>query len=278
MANKKYLQGRATELVAHFAALTPPVFTVSEAATYLGLTAPAATSMLGDLVSRGWIVRHRSGVFEIAPLWATPDAPYQPDRFAALTEWVREPYYVAFQSACEIRDWTEHPVRNRLWIAVPRTYRWTPTTARDRIRFVEMAPNRFTWGITKHWVGERAVPISDPERTILDCLHLPRHGGGISEVGRVLRRAWSDLDEGRLLDHADLLGIDAVRRRLGLLIDVLNLPNGESVTSGLREQMSHARRSPVLLDPDLPVDGPVDRAWGVRVNVGRAELAEVGQT
>lgn len=278
MGNRKHLQGRAADLVAHFAAGTPPVFTLADAAVYLGLSSPAATAMLSDLVFRGWVVRHRSGVFEIAPLWATRDAPFEPDRFAALTEWMQEPYYVAFRSACEIRDWTEHPVRNRLWIAVPRTYRWAPATARDRVTFVEMAPHRFDWGLAKHWIGERALTVSDPERTILDCLHLPRHGGGIAEVARVLRRAWPDLDEHRLLDHTERLGIDAVRRRLGLLIDVMSLPHSDLVTMGLREQMSDARRSPVLLDPDLPVDGVVDRVWGVRVNFDRAELAEAGTT
>ena len=55
-----------------------------------------------------------------------------------------------------------------------------------------------------------------------------------------------------------------------------------STGSGSRPSVSIARvrigLNPVLLDPSLPASGDVDRGWGVRLNVERAEIADAGQT
>jgi predicted transcriptional regulator of viral defense system len=37
-------------------------------------------------------------------------------------------------------------------------------------------------------------------------------------------------------------------------------------------------RTPILLDPSLPIGGEVDRRWGVRLNVELAEIEGAGQT
>ncbi len=277
MAVRKSIEGRGADLVAHFAQRSPAVFGAREAAEFLGIEVSATSAILGNLVARGWLVRNRMGIYEVAPIWATPDLPYDPDRFSALAHWVPEPYYVAFRSALEIRDWLDHPVRGRLWIAVPRQ-RHVPATVRDRVTWVVLRGDRFTWGRERLWVGSQPVQVSDAARTILDCLHLPRHAGGITEVAAVLVRAWSSLEPHGLVDGASRLSIDAVRRRLGVLLDTLGLPGGDSVAEQLARGCSPKRRSPVLLDPALPPDGPVDHRWNVRVNVDSLELKAAGRT
>lgn len=277
MSQHKTLEGRGADLVAHFAERSPAVFDAGQATAFLGIDASATATVLSDLVARGWLARHRKGIYEVAPLWATPDLPYDPGRFSALAQWVREPYYVGFRSALEIRDWLDHPVRGRLWIAVPRS-RHAPGTLRDRVTWVVLTKDRFTWGLDRYWIGDQAIRASDPERTILDCLHLPRHAGGISEVIAVLVRAWSALDRRRLVEHTDHLAIDSVRRRLGFLLETVGLPGGAEVAQHLAQGLSRSRRSPVVLDPGLPSEGHVDRRWGVRVNLDPSEMAMAGRT
>lgn len=63
------------------------------------------------------------------------------------------------------------------------------STPGDRVIWVVTKPDRFEWGVRDRWIGSAKVPVSDPERTFLDCLHLPRHAGGITEVAAALLRA-----------------------------------------------------------------------------------------
>jgi predicted transcriptional regulator of viral defense system len=277
MATRKTIEGRGADLVAHFAQHSPPAFETRDAAEFLGIDAKATSTLLGNLVARGWLVRNRRGLFEVAPIWATPDLPYDPDRFSAIAQWAPEPYYVGFRSALEIRDWLDHPVRGRIWIAVPRQ-RHVPVTVRDRVTWVVLRQDRFSWGCERLWIGGQVVCVSDPERSILDCLHLPRHAGGITEVAGVLVRVWSSLDRQHLVEHSDRLSIDAVRRRLGYLLDTLSLPGSDDVVESLARGRSSRRRSPVILDPALPAEGSVDIRWGVRVNVDPSELVQAGRT
>jgi len=277
MTERKSVEGRGSDLLVHFAQRNPPTFDAREAAELLAVDTTTVARILSTLVARGWVTRHRKGIYEIAPLWATPSQPFDPDRFAALARWVREPYYVGFRSALEIRDWLDYPVRGRIWIAVATPHH-APSTLRDRVTWVVLREDRFSWGRERHWIGDQAIWISDPERTVLDGLHLSRHIGGVTEVIGVLVRAWSSFDRARLLEHADRLAIDAVRRRLGFVLGAVDLPGAAELAEQLHATLSHSRRSPVVLDPSLPVDGPIDRRWGLRVNVDRAEIAGAGRT
>lgn len=277
MTERKSVDGRGSDLLVHFAQRDPPTFEAREAAELLNVDTSAAARLLSTLVARGWITRHRKGIYEIAPIWASPSQPFDPDRYAALALWVGEPYYVGFRSALEIRDWLDYPVRGRMWVAVAKPHH-TPSTLRDRVTWVVLREDRFDWGRERHWIGSQAIWITDPERTVLDGLHLPRHIGGVTEVAAVLVRAWSTFDRARLLAHTDRFAIEAVRRRLGFLLEAVDLPGARDTADHLHTTLSKSRRSPVVLDPSQPLEGPVDMRWGVRVNVDRTELEETGRT
>ena len=48
-------------------------------------------------------------------------------------------------------------------------------------RFIQVKPDR-CFGGENLWVGEARVPMSDLERTLLDCLSMPQHCGGFGEA------------------------------------------------------------------------------------------------
>ncbi len=120
------------------------------------------------------------------------------------------------------------------------------------------------------------MPVSDPERTFLDCLHLPRHAGGITEVAAALVRAWLTLDQERLISHSHRLGNASVDRRLGVLIEALELDEDDRLIGRLQHRRWRGR--PVSLDPSLPTGGEINKRWGVRMNVPPDELSLVGRT
>ncbi len=274
MIDSKTLGSTAARLVIELAQREPPIFTLGEAQNVLGASSQVTSNLLSRLVRQGWIVRVRRGVYEVAPIWATRES-FAADRFAGLGLSLEPPYYVGYRSALELYGWLQHPVVGRLWVAVPQPRRLL-RTPKDRVIWVVTKPDRFDWGVRNRWIGSAKVPISDPERTFLDCLHLPRHAGGITEVAAALVRAWPTLDQDRLISHAGRLGNTSVNRRLGALAETLDLDEADRLVGRLSHRRWRGR--PVSLDPSLPAGGEIDRRWGVRMNVAPDELSMVGRT
>ncbi len=274
MSDPKTIGPTGARLLAAFSQRDPAVFTLEQAVTALGTSPQVVSNLLTKLVRQGWVVRVRSGTYEVAPIWADQDT-YFADRFATLAASLTPPYYVGYQSALELYGWLQHPVIGRLYVAVP-TKRHQLNSPRDRVIWIVTKQERFAWGLRQQWIGQARITVSDRERTFLDCLHLPRHAGGIVDIAGALVRAWPALDLQRLAESAIRLGNSSVIRRLGVIIESLDLDGGDRVTSQLPLQPWLGR--PVSLDPSLLSGGPVDKRWGVRMNVPPDELAAVGST
>ena len=274
MTDTKTLGSTAARLVVELARREPPVFTIREAQNLIGASSQVTSNLLSRLLRQGWIVRVRRGVYEVAPIWATRES-FVADRFAGLSLSLEPPYYVAYRSALELYGWLQHPVVGRLWLAVPEPRRLLRSPG-DRVIWVVTKLDRFEWGVRDTWVGSAKVPVSDPERTFLDCLHLPRHAGGITEVAAAFVRAWPTVDQDRLIAHTDRLGNTSVIRRLGALTQALELDQADRLVGRLSHPRWRGR--PVSLDPSLPAQGEIARRWGVRMNVPSDELSMVGRT
>ena len=63
------------------------------------------------------------------------------------------------------------------------------------------------------WVGEARVPMSDLERTLLDCLSMPQHCGAISERHSTPSKSrWTRLNIERITEYAIRLGVTTAKR------------------------------------------------------------------
>jgi len=98
----------------------------------------------------------------------------------------------------------------------------------------------------------------------------------VPQVAAALVRAWPTLDQDRLISHAGRLGNTSVHRRLGALIQALDLDETDRLVGRLPHRRWRGR--PVSLDPSLPAGGEIDRRWRVRMNVPPDELSVVGRT
>ena len=118
------------------------------------------------------------------------------------------------------------------------------------------------------------VRVSDPARTIIDGLKQPEHCGGVTEVAKGLWMRRQDLHVDKLLEYAKQLGVGAVTRRLGFLLETYGMaqaPELDRLRSGLTATY-------VRLDPALPAAGKRLRRWRLQLNVDPEELRAVVKT
>jgi predicted transcriptional regulator of viral defense system len=138
-------------------------------------------------------------------------------------------------------------------------------------RFVHITAEQ-EFGVMKHWIDkERFVMISDMERTIIDGLRHPAFVGGVTEVAKGLWMKRDVLKAERLVDYARRLGVGAVVRRLGYLLEHYGLAD-TSVLEPLRCMLTATYQR---LDPLLPAEGAFLSRWRLQLNVTPEELDAV---
>lgn len=131
------------------------------------------------------------------------------------------------------------------------------------------------FGITELWVDKNEkVRVSDLERTLLDGLRQPSYCGGFSEVAKGFSIKHQAIDPQKILDYAVKLGIGAVFRRLGYLMELYHI--------GLRIHWEFLQTKLTatyqLLDPELPAEGSYIAKWRLKLNVPQEELLAIRET
>jgi predicted transcriptional regulator of viral defense system len=127
-------------------------------------------------------------------------------------------------------------------------------------RFVQMKPERF-FGTERAWVGEPRVTITDPERTLIDGLTMPRYCGDFAEVLNAFQVRGEAIDLDRIIEYA--LRLDkATAKRLGWVLEHLGIAE-----EGLErlEAVPATRYQP--LDPTGPRRGPCNGRWMIQENL-----------
>ncbi|MEZ4424279.1 MAG: type IV toxin-antitoxin system AbiEi family antitoxin domain-containing protein [Gemmatimonadota bacterium] len=239
------------------------LFTVEDAHAHWG-DETRARAHLHKLASKGWIERLERGKYIIIPLEAGPAREWSENPFLIAGELV-EPAVVAYWTALHHWQFTEQ---------MPRiTY--VQTTARKRVRrktvlgityqFVTVTERKL-FGQKREFVGHRSYRITDPEKTLLDCLDRPDLAGGIHEVMKALRQTdrirWDVLD-----DYLAQMGAGAVAKRLGFLVERSDLavPDREAHLTRWQAQLTSGLAK---LDPSSPRDSHrIDTRWRIRVDL-----------
>jgi predicted transcriptional regulator of viral defense system len=248
-------------------------FALADAQRITGLSSTVASSLLHKAVRRGLVSRLKPGVFVIVPPELGSTKEYVGDPYLTASKIAGDaPLFISHASAMEIHRMVTQP---QLAVFASSSKRLRSRVLHGtEFRFVFVRPEQY-FGTIKHWVTKQeAVEVSDFERTIIDGLRQPEYCGGVTEVAKGLWMRHEDINVTKLVDYALRLGIGAVIRRLGYLLELYHL-TPEIELARLRKELTDTY---LLLDPMLPKEGVHLRRWRIQLNITPQELETVKTT
>lgn len=266
----KTLGPRAATLVTALHERGRARFTLAEVVGLTGLSNASARSLVRKLVDRGVAARLRPGLYTLVPYELGRAREYLGNPYVVARELMAaRPYYVSHASAMDIHGMLTQP-QLVVFVTSPASMRGR-TVLGTQFRFVRCKPADF-FGTDARWVDKQEqVVVSDLERTIVDGLKQPEHCGGLTEVAKGLFIRRAEMDPGKLVAYALRLGVGAVVRRLGYLMEVYGIGRPADVER-LRRDITATYS---LLDPLLPTEGRFLTRWRLRLNVSSEELRAV---
>jgi predicted transcriptional regulator of viral defense system len=227
------------------------------------LPVPAARERLGYLARRGWLTRARRGLYLPVPLEAQVSGEWTDDPWVVASK-AFAPCYIGGWSACEYWELTDQLFRDVVVITA-RKVRYRHTTIQKTSIRLKVLPQTKLFGTRLVWRDRSQVSVSDPSRTIVDVLDDPVLGGGITHVASVLTEYFKGphRDDELLVDYAKRLGNRTVFKRLGFLIEALEIDARPVVEACF----SLRSKGLTQLDPSVDSPGRIVRRWSLRVNV-----------
>ena len=224
--------------------------------------ASAIRELLSDMAKRGLIMRLKEGVYHIIPYEQNAEL-YIPDWHLIAEHLVNDTkHYIGYYSALQIHNLITQPSLKEQ-IVVSKQLRPAQIKIKD-------VPFQFIYHNEKHFFGAKKIWIdnfnkvicSDLEKTIIDCLFRPDYAGGIVEIARAIKISKEIIKYNTLLEYAKKFGSQAVIKRLGFLLEILEIN-----TTILVELQKLKTTSNILLDTELPKIGKRISRWSVQQNL-----------
>jgi len=260
LSAKKYkstLGEKEAFLVRSLAGQRKAIFTIEDASRLVGR---GAKKVVHRLATKKWVLPLKRGLYAMVPLdvGVKGSDAFVVHNFVVASMLV-EPYYIGYWSALNHHGLTDQ---------IPRTTFIATTKARHPVQvldaeyyFIKLAPGKF-FGWQEAKIEDRAVRISDPEKTVADCFDHPEHCGGIEQVARAVYFYHEEISLGRVVEYAKRMGNRTVIKRLGHVLDATGLlPQYRELFAGYRPSAGFPR-----LDPLSPKMGKHDGRWKLLIN------------
>ncbi len=261
------ISSKEENLLASLGERSQRIFTVDEASKILELSKPFTSKIIHSLTKKNKLQRIEKGKYLVIPPVAWKTGKFTEESMIIAAQLI-DPYYVSYWTALHFYGWTEQPSRT-VFIATTKLKR-PVKLAGTQFKFVKLRPERF-FGFKEQWIGDQKVSIASKEKTIIDCLDQPRYSGEIVEVAKGLWNGRDEFNFELMLEYADRMGNSAIVKRLGYLLETLNILDS-GIRSKLQDRLTYGY---VDLDPHgASTDHAQSAEWRVRVNVKPSNLTE----
>lgn len=136
-------------------------------------------------------------------------------------------------------------------------------------KYVKIAPHKKV-GIIHNGYGNLKYPITDVEKTIVDCFDLPQYSGGYAELIRAVGQA--QIQSSKLAEYCKAVNNIAVTKRIGYLVELLQITDMNPFIDFAKEQVNNRYN---LFDPQGLDEGEFVAEWRLRLNISREELLDI---
>lgn len=222
----------------------------------------AVKRLLSDMTKRGLLMRIKSGLYYVIPFEQDPQT-FMPD-WHLLAQCLAgdAEYYIAYFSALQIHSLTTQPNLTEQIVVNKQIKPSTLSIKGIPFQFIYHNNNHF-FGNKRIWIDNyNKVQCSDLEKTIIDCLFKPQYAGGITEIAKAIYKSKDKIDFTKLLDYAMRFNSQAVIKRLGFLLELMEIKNPIS------EKLQKLRtNSFVALEPSYPKEGRTIFRWAIQQNI-----------
>jgi len=269
----KTLGPQAAHLVITLYEQNKLIFRLKEIQKILHSDEASSRNFVRKLVNRGVATRLKPGLFILVPFELGKETEYMGSPFVVAREIMGEKdYFLSHATAMEIHGGITQP-QLVVYVTALKPHR-SVTVLGIEFRFIH-SQEKYFFGISDHWVTKQEkIKVSDLERTIIDGLKQPEYCGGLTEVAKCLWMRHQDVNINRIISYAIKIGVGAVIRRLGFLLELYKIGTSED----WEILSSHLTETYVRLDPFLSSEGKFMRRWRLQLNVSPEELLSVVRT
>jgi len=266
--NARTLGKTGSDLLTEMTRQGKRIFTFKDAVRAYGSSGQSLRELLSTLVKRGWLQRVEKGKYLILPFEAGREREWTEHEFI-IASYLIAPYYIGFRSALNYYGYTEQISRTVFIASTRRKLKSSLEISGVTYRFVTMSERKF-FGAKQISINGYQVNISEPEKTIVDCLDQLRYCGGILEVAKALWYGRDELDFVKVAEYSRRNGNRAASQRLGYLIEILGFKADKAIDILLQ---GISRRYAYLDSLSEPKGKYIDR-WKVIVNISDNELSQ----
>jgi predicted transcriptional regulator of viral defense system len=265
--NLRTLGPKETKVILSFREQGREVVHVADIIGLLG-SEPTARKVIRNLLEKGWLTRLVGGRYMVLPPEHGPENIGENNPIA-LAAAAAEPSYIGWWSAAAFHGFT---TQKPMTVTVALLRQMPARTIEGtEVRFIKIAPRKFS-GFKSYNVYGRNAAISDPEKTVVDCIDHPDLAGGPAELARIVYSAMGEIDPHKLVTAALAMKSTALLQRLGFLTDLVGKPLPEELRPKLRNAIPKSRRS--IFGRQKRKEGDIGyvAAWGVFVHARRSDL------
>jgi len=264
----KTLSNKSAQVMKHFNDLNRSAFTIDEAYSLLKTsTKDAIKKLMRDMIKRGLLLRLKEGVYWIIPYEQDPKT-YFPNWHLIAQHLVGDAeHYIGYYSAMEIHSLTTQPSLVERIVVNQQVKPSILEIQGIKFQFIYHNAHHF-FGGKKIWLDAfNKISCSDLEKTIVDSLYKPDYSGGIVEIAKALYKSKDKIDYQKLYHYCERFKAQSVIKRLGFLLDLLNISN--PISDDLQRIRSN---SFILLEPSYEKKGKWIHKWNVLQNMETADI------
>ncbi len=259
----KLISRQSNKVLTHFNQMNQDCFDFSEAQAAMPDSSQSALKeLLSDMVKRGLLMRLKKGLYYIIP-YEQEASSFMPDWHLLAEHLAKDTdHYIGYYSALQIHNLITQPSLKEQ-IVVAKQQKPSILKIKDvTFQFIYHNANHF-FGAQKMWIDSfNKVMCSDLEKTIVDCLFKPNYAGGIVEVAKAIHASKDKINFERLLQYTQRFKSQAVIKRLGFLLETLE------IDTDITQHLQNAKTvSYVLLDTELPKSGKMLSRWSIQQNL-----------